>query len=97
VLLARGDRDGATGELAAALALDPACVPAIVNDGNLALEDGRIDDAIARFEAAIGLDPDYPEAHHNLGVALRRLGRRRDAVRALRRATMLEMRRRRTR
>ncbi len=64
-----------------------------MNIGNVALEDGRIDDALARFDAAIALDPDYPEAHHNRGVALRRLGRRRDAVRALRRATVLELRR----
>jgi len=65
-----------------------------VNAGNLELEDGCADAAIARFEAAIRIDPDYPEAHHNLGVALRRVGRRRDAVRELRRATVLELRRR---
>jgi len=94
VLLARGDRAGAAAEIAAALALDPACVAALVNAGNLELEDGCVDAAIARFEAAIRIDPDYPEAHHNLGVALRRVGRRRDAVRELRRATVLELRRR---
>ena len=95
VLLARGDRDAAAAEIAAALALDPACVAALVNAGNLELEAGRIAAAIARFEAAIARDPEYPEAHHNLGVALRRLGRRREAVRELRRATVLELRRRR--
>ena len=94
VLLARGDRAGAAGEIAAALALDPACVAALVNAGTLELEAGCADAAIARFEAAIRIDPDYPEAHHNLGVALRRVGRRRDAVRELRRATVLELRRR---
>lgn len=94
VLLARGDRAAAAEEINAALALDPACVAALVNAGNLELEDGRIDAAVARFEAAIALDPDYPEAHHNFGVALRRLGRRREAVRELRRATVLELRRR---
>ena len=94
VLLGRGDRGGAANELALALEADAACVPAIVNLGNVELEAGETADAIARFEAAIALDPEYPEAHHNLGVAYRRLGRRGDAVRALRHATVLELRRR---
>jgi tetratricopeptide (TPR) repeat protein len=93
VALARGDRPGAQAALDEALRSFPACVPAIVNAGNLLLEDGDIAGAIARFEAAIDLDPDYPEAHHNLGVAYRRAGRRSDAVRELRRATGLERRR----
>jgi tetratricopeptide (TPR) repeat protein len=91
--LARGDRPAAPSALDEALRTFAACVPAIVNAGNLLLEDGDIDGAIARFEAAIVLDPDYPEAHHNLGVAYRRAGRRSDAVRELRRATGLERRR----
>jgi tetratricopeptide (TPR) repeat protein len=93
VALARGDRAAAQGALDEALRTFAGCVPAIVNSGNLLLEDGDIDAAIARFEAAIALDPDYPEAHHNLGVAYRRAGRRSDAVRELRRATGLERRR----
>jgi tetratricopeptide (TPR) repeat protein len=93
VALARGDRPGAQARLDEALRTSATCVPAIVNAGNLLLEDGDIDGAIARFEAALVLDPDYPEAHHNLGVAYRRAGRRSDAVRELRRATGLERRR----
>jgi tetratricopeptide (TPR) repeat protein len=93
VALARNDRPAADAALAAALRTFAACVPAIVNAGNLLLEDGDVAGAIARFEAAIALDPDYPEAHHNLGVAYRRAGRRSDAVRELRRATGLERRR----
>jgi len=93
VALARGDRPAAQAALDEALRTYAACVPAIVNAGNLLLEDGNVDAAIARFEAAIALDPDYPEAHHNLGVAYRRAGRRSDAVRELRRATGLERRR----
>jgi tetratricopeptide (TPR) repeat protein len=93
VAVARGDRAGAQLVLDEALAVYAACVPAIVNAGNLLLEAGDIDGAIARFETAIRLDPDYPEAHHNLGVAYRRAGRRSDAVRELRRATGLERRR----
>lgn len=93
VAIARGDRAGAHVALEAALAAYAACVPAIVNAGNLLLESGDLAAAIERFETAIKLDPDYPEAHHNLGVAFRRLGRRSDAVRELRRATGLERRR----
>jgi tetratricopeptide (TPR) repeat protein len=93
VALARGDRAAAQSAVDEALATYAACVPAIVNAGNLLLEAGDIPGAIARFEAAIALDPDYPEAHHNLGVAYRRAGRRSDAVRELRRATGLERRR----
>jgi len=93
VALARGDRPAAEAALDEALRTYAACVPAMVNAGNLLLEDGDVDGAIARFEAAILLDPDYPEAHHNLGVAFRRAGRRSDAVRELRRATGLERRR----
>jgi tetratricopeptide (TPR) repeat protein len=93
VALARGDRPAAEAALGEALSVFPACVPAMVNSGNLLLEDGDVAGAITRFEAAILLDPDYPEAHHNLGVAFRRAGRRSDAVRELRRATGLERRR----
>jgi tetratricopeptide (TPR) repeat protein len=93
VALARGDRPAAQTALDEALRIHPACVPAMVNAGNLLLEAGDLAGAIARFEAAIVLDPDYPEAHHNLGVAFRRAGRRSDAVRELRRATGLERRR----
>jgi tetratricopeptide (TPR) repeat protein len=93
VALARGDRAAAGAALEAALRADPACVPAIVNAGNVLLEDGDLAGAIERFEVAIRLDPDYPEAHHNLGVAYRRAGRRSDSVRELRRATGLERRR----
>jgi tetratricopeptide (TPR) repeat protein len=91
--LARADRAAAGAALAQALRAHEACVPAIVNAGNLLLEDGDIAGAVARFELAIRLDPDYPEAHHNLGVAYRRSGRPGDAVRELRRATGLERRR----
>jgi tetratricopeptide (TPR) repeat protein len=91
--LARGDRAAARAAVDQALRTHAACVPAIVNAGNLLLEDGDLDAAVARFELAIRIDPDYPEAHHNLGVAYRRAGRRSDAVRELRRATGLERRR----
>jgi tetratricopeptide (TPR) repeat protein len=91
--LARGDAAAADAALAEALATYAACVPAIVNVANRLLESGDLAAAIERYETAIRLDPDFPEAHHNLGVAYKRAGRRSDAVRELRRATGLERRR----
>ncbi|KUZ15973.1 hypothetical protein WI69_07390 [Burkholderia diffusa] len=41
------------------------------NLGNMLRESGRLDDAIAHYRHAVGLRPDYPEAHNNLGNALR--------------------------
>jgi tetratricopeptide (TPR) repeat protein len=93
VALARADGGAADAALAQALALDPHCVPAIVNAANRLLEAGETAAAIARYELAIRLDADFPEAHHNLGVAYKRAGRQSDAVRELRRATGLERRR----
>jgi tetratricopeptide (TPR) repeat protein len=91
--LARGDAAAADAALREALTIYPACVPALVNVANRLLEAGDLDAAIARYLTAIRLDPDFPEAHHNLGVAYKRAGRRSDAVRELRRATGLERRR----
>ena len=93
VAVARGDGAAADAHIATALNVYPACVPAMVNSGNRLLEAGDVLAAIERLEAAVALDPDFPEAHHNLGVAYRRAGRRGDAVREFRRATGLERRR----
>ncbi len=41
---------------------------------------GRIDDAIIHYRAALALDPDLPEAHNNLGVALENSGRLDEAL-----------------
>ncbi|RQS98946.1 tetratricopeptide repeat protein, partial [Burkholderia contaminans] len=41
------------------------------NLGNMLRESGRLDDAIERYRRAVALRPDYPEAHNNLGNALR--------------------------
>lgn len=87
--LARGDRAGAVAALGSALENDDRCVPAIVNIGNLLLEDGQLGDAVAHYEAALRLDDAYGPAHHNLGIAYKRLGRKGDAVRELRRADKL--------
>jgi tetratricopeptide (TPR) repeat protein len=36
---------------------------------------GRLPDAIAQFEAALRINPNFAEAHNNLGIALASTGR----------------------
>ena len=69
-----------------ALARDPKHYRAQTNKGNLALEAGRVDEAITAYEAALKLEPNFPNAHHNLGVAYRRKGHINKSVRAIRTA-----------
>jgi tetratricopeptide (TPR) repeat protein len=45
-------------------------------------ETGRTSEAIARYEKAIAIQPDYLPAYNNLGVTLRAAGRLEDAIRA---------------
>jgi tetratricopeptide (TPR) repeat protein len=86
----RRDVARAVDELIAALEAQPRSAAAITTTGNLLLEDGAIDEAIAHYEYAIAVDDAYAPAYHNLGVALHRSGRKRDAVGMLRKATRLE-------
>lgn len=90
-LLGRGERAAAIEALTTALAADERCVAAIVNVGNLLLEDGSVDDALAHYAAALVIDDAYAPAHFNLGVAYKRLGRHGEAVRELRRAHRLKL------
>jgi tetratricopeptide (TPR) repeat protein len=73
-----------------ALQIVPKFAPALVNIGNLHLEGGDAEAAIRYYESAILSDEDYALAHHNLGVAYKRLGRTGDSVRELRKAHRLE-------
>ncbi len=47
-------------------------------------DDGRSDDAIARYRRALDIEPGYVPAYNNLGVALRASGRTDEALRAYR-------------
>lgn len=88
-------RDGvaaAVEQLILALEADARCAAAIATVGNLLLEDGALDEAIAHYEYALLIDDAYAPAYHNLGVALHRSGRKGEAVRMLRKATRLEAR-----
>jgi predicted negative regulator of RcsB-dependent stress response len=92
--LGRGERAAAVAAFTDGLEEDARCVPVIVNVGNLLLEDGVFDDALAHYEAALRIDDSYAAGHLNLGIAYKRLGRRAEAVRAFRRAARLEAQRR---
>ena len=92
VAIRRGDRPAAVAELVLALEAEPRSAAAITTIGNLLLEDGHVEDAMAHYESALVADQDYAPAYHNLGVALHRAGRKSEAVRMLRKATKLETR-----
>ena len=77
-----------------ALAHDERSAPALVNVGNLLLEAGEALDAVDYYRAALLCDESYALAQRNLGIALKRLGRHAESVRALRTAARLEGRRR---
>jgi len=50
----------------------------------------RLHDAIACYQKTIDLKPDFPDAHNNMGVALREQGRLTEAVACYRRAVNLK-------
>lgn len=88
-LVGLGRREEARRAFEQALELQPRFAPALVNLGNLLLEQGELDAAVAQYESAIVSDDRYAPAHHNLAVAYKRLGRTADSVRELRRAQKL--------
>jgi len=53
------------------------------------LQNGRPEESATELEKAIALDPDYAEAHNDLGVAYIRLGRNPEAASEFRRAIAL--------
>jgi tetratricopeptide (TPR) repeat protein len=85
-----GAPQAACEDFNAALELLPSHAPALTNLGNLLLEEGDVDGAIARYRAAIAADREYAIAYLNLGVAYKKSGRIAEAVRALREAQRLE-------
>ncbi|HEY8995728.1 MAG TPA: tetratricopeptide repeat protein [Lacunisphaera sp.] len=70
---------------------NPACWMAWNNLGFLQLADRtRTAEAIANFETALRLRPDYPEARGNLGLALTQAGRPTEAIPHLRESLRLK-------
>jgi tetratricopeptide (TPR) repeat protein len=62
------------------IAKNPDCWLAYSNRGFGLLQDGRINDAIADFKAALTAKPDYAFAHNNLGIALLQEGHTEEAI-----------------
>ena len=87
------DTEAAEAAFRRAGELDPKHYRALTNLGNLRLEAGRTDEAIALYEQAIRLNEGFPNAHHNLGVAYRRKGHVNKGVAAIRRAQKVARRR----
>jgi tetratricopeptide (TPR) repeat protein len=92
-LIHLGRRGQAYDALCDALREHERCAPALVNLGNLSLEDGDVAAAIERYRAALRADENYAGAHLNLAIALKRSGQRAESVRHLRIARRLEARR----
>ncbi|WP_407570255.1 tetratricopeptide repeat protein [Deinococcus altitudinis] len=93
VLHALQDREAqARQAFGEAFAHDPGHYRALTNLGNMALEGGDPAGAEQLYRQAIALNGDYAGAHHNLGVALRKLGRLNDSVRAIKAGQRLSVR-----
>jgi Flp pilus assembly protein TadD len=54
----------------------PDHAPSLVKLGGLLAKAQRLDEARQDLERALALDPDSVEAHYQLGLLLRRMGRR---------------------
>ncbi len=72
------------------LTKNPQCWLAHNNLGNILLRDGNANDAIAHYEQALRIKPDYVEAHNNLGKALAQIGRSREAIAQYEEALLIE-------
>jgi tetratricopeptide (TPR) repeat protein len=82
-LLEAGNLDR-SAQLFEALRAEPVAVPAAeFGLGRIAAAHGRHDQAIAHFQRAIALFPEWGAAHYALALSLRTLGRREDAQREL--------------
>jgi predicted O-linked N-acetylglucosamine transferase (SPINDLY family) len=79
-LLATGDLAGAMDACRTALNLDPACSKAHYEIGNMLAREGRLEEAVACYEAAVRYRPNFVEALSNLGAANQRLGRMETAL-----------------
>jgi len=68
---------------------DPA-TEAHFNQADAYRDQGRLEEAIASYQNAVALAPDFPAAHVNLGSALAQQGRHPEALACFRRALALE-------
>lgn len=87
-----GRVEAAAEDFRAAIALDPACAPALVNLGNVALESDRPEEALRRYQEAMAADVTCARAYEGASAAYKRLGRYDDAVKSWRNARRLSAR-----
>jgi tetratricopeptide (TPR) repeat protein len=62
------------------IAKNPNAFLAHNNLGNMLVSQGKTAEAIAQFQSAIEIKPDYAEAHYNLGLAFDRQGKPDEAI-----------------
>jgi len=94
VLLMTGHREEGAGHLTkvselklrAAVDADPTSARGFNDLGVVLRETGRVKEAVAQFEKAVGLKPDFAAARANLGGALAKAGRLDEALVKLRKA-----------
>jgi tetratricopeptide (TPR) repeat protein len=89
LLAQRGDAIGAVTAWLAALALDSAHLPALVNMAAFERRRGRHAEALAALDRVVAAHPVDAAAHHARGLALVRTGNARSALPALARAAEL--------
>ena len=58
--------------------------------GNILKEQGKLEEAIAAFNKAISLKPDYAEAHNNMAVTLQKQGKLEEAIEAYKKAIAIK-------
>src|ERR1043165_253828 len=65
--------------------------PVVLYDqGDKLKDEGKFDDAVAKFKEALAVDANYALAHSALAVVLQKLGRHEEAIQHARRACELE-------
>ena len=82
-----GRLDQAEAAYRDALGLAPGHPAITHNLGVIAAANGRHREAIAQFDAAIAVEPQYASAHYNRASALQALGQTRDALQSLARVS----------
>jgi tetratricopeptide (TPR) repeat protein len=88
-LAERGKLDQAEAAYQAALRIDPAFAPVMVNLADLYRSTGRESDAEAMLHQAISRQPDYAPAYYSLGLLYARQHKTADALPALQKALIL--------
>ena len=87
---ASGALDKAHQHFERALALAPQSASALYYGGNVRMDAGRWEEAVACYRKALALKPDFPDAFINLGIAQHCCGRLDEALASYRQALSLD-------